>query len=359
MRTLTYTTIAAFALMSGLMLAVGAMPPRGVRKESSATPDGPGRRVVILPNSLAGFSTINEGVTNVAGVSRDAKKWACDGIISRVYPDIDTLPLAGSGPVAEPETLLLLKPDTVIVSFLESEVLRQAGIGKIVENKFESRRPVESRLATWTRMGEAVGREERTHMLCQRFKDDFSDANRSVPSGCRKPRVAFIMMTDGDWSVAGGNYYGAYIIEAAGGINIAAKSNTFDRENIEELFRTDPDILFFTANTSDRNITKRVLEEPAFKALRAVREGRAYQFPEHAYMNEMAENRILLTWTRELFFPDAMPKHLRQIFRETYKDLYNYAVTDAEIDCVIYMDANRNSTGYNRFNADAGAACNL
>jgi iron complex transport system substrate-binding protein len=274
-----------------------------------------------------------------------------DGLISHVYPAIAGLPLAGAAGLAEPERLLQLRADAVVVAFNQAEQLRQDGFTRLAETRFDSRRPIDSRLETWSRVGAALGDSGRTASLSRKFQDDLAAVARQCPPGVPPPRAVFINMTAGYWALAGSNYYGAYRIAAAGGINAAAALRTFDRENLEQLLLLDPDIILFTANTSDQAITREVLADPVFRVLRAVRDRRFYQFPEHAFMNELVEDRILLTWLAEVFYLDALPRRTRQVFKETYREVYGYELSEAEIDRALFMETNRGAFGYERFAA--------
>jgi iron complex transport system substrate-binding protein len=105
----------------------------------------------------------------------------------------------------------------------------------------------------------------------------------------------------------------------------------------------------FAANPGDRTTMKEIADRPEFQSLRAVRERRIYKLPEHTNMNELVEDPLLLTWMAELFYPDAMPRQLRDEYKETFQEVYHYSVSDDEIDKVIYLEENRHSAGYERF----------
>ncbi|GBF13376.1 hypothetical protein Br6_00734 [Rhodococcus sp. Br-6] len=55
-------------------------------------------------------------------------------------------------------------------------------------------------------------------------------------------------------------------------------------------------------------------------------------------------------WVNSVFFPDV--NHgLRERIRETYRALYAYDVTDADVDRILQMPANSGSAGYDAFRA--------
>jgi hypothetical protein len=43
----------------------------------------------------------------------------------------------------------------------------------------------------------------------------------------------------------------------------------------------------------------------------------------------------LLDWLAEIIHPDAMPRRLRAEYRETYREVFHYGLTDDAIDRAI------------------------
>lgn len=66
-------------------------------------------------------------------------------------------------------------------------------------------------------------------------------------------------------------------------------------------------------------------------------------------MNEPVEDPLLIEWMAEVFYPDIMPRRLREEYKETYWDVYHYHISDDEIDKAIFLDENCRSAGYERF----------
>jgi hypothetical protein len=63
-------------------------------------------------------------------------------------------------------------------------------------------------------------------------------------------------------------------------------------------------------------------------------------------------NPLWERWMAEIAHPDRMPGSLRSRLRAHLEDLYSYHLSDAEIDDLLNIAANRNSAGYERFRAD-------
>ena len=51
----------------------------------------------------------------------------------------------------------------------------------------------------------------------------------------------------------------------------------------------------------------------------------------------------------EVFYSDIMSHKLREEYRETYQEVYHYAISDDEIDKLLSPEENRHSAGYDLF----------
>jgi iron complex transport system substrate-binding protein len=308
----------------------------------------PAERVVILPVVLSGYATINEGVRHIVAVSLAARRRASDGLLDHVYPALRRVPLSGITVTPDPEQILHLKPDIVFVDARDVHVLKNVGLPGLMEITWDSQNPVQSRNRMWKQMGGAAGKSGRAGTLMDRYSARIEVLRASPPTGCQ-PRVLYINLQNGSWFTTNGDYYIAYKLEMVGATNVSKDLKLTTRADLEQLLLLDPDIILFAAHTGDTATMQEVVRQHEFQSLRAVRERRIYKLPEHTYMNEPVEDPLLLTWMAEVFYPDVMPRRLREEYKETYREVYHYAISDDEIDKAIYLDENRYSAGYKRF----------
>jgi iron complex transport system substrate-binding protein len=191
----------------------------------------------------------------------------------------------------DPEKFIALQPDLVLVrpmidrsypQFIDK--LRQAGIAVI------SLQPnsVEEMFGYWQTLGILTGHEAQAREMITLFTARLKviqDSLREVQAE-QRPKVYFQsihkkMKTFAPESI------GVFVLEQAGGINIAAEAEQVRQTNIalfgkEQLLSHGGEIDIFLAQQGRMNPVdiSTIIEEPGFGAIRAVRDGRVYLIAE-------------------------------------------------------------------------------
>lgn len=191
----------------------------------------------------------------------------------------------------DPEKFIAHKPDLVLVrpmversypQFIKK--LRAAGITVI------SLQPtnIDEMLDYWKTLGVITGHEQEAAALATTFTTEIKKFNsdiKHIPES-KRPKVYFEaihkkMKTFAETSI------GIFILETAGGINIASDASRVRTTNIaffgkEKLLSRGNEIDIFLSQHGRMNpVTKEIIiNEPGFKAIRAVREGRIYLIEE-------------------------------------------------------------------------------
>lgn len=187
----------------------------------------------------------------------------------------------------DPEKFIALQPDLVLIrpmidrsypQFVKK--LKEAGIEVI------SLQPgsIAEMLEYWTTLGKLSGRESQAEDMVALFLkkiEEIDDTVIQIPEN-ERPKVYFSaihakMKTFTKTSI------GIFILETAGGINIAHDAYQVRNTNIadfgkEKLLSRGEDIDIFLSQQGRMNpVTQNVImEEPGFQAIRAVREGKVY-----------------------------------------------------------------------------------
>lgn len=305
---------------------------------------------MIFPTIVSGYATIDEGVGHILAIPKPARDWAADGLLNRIYPAIENIPISGNTVVPDPEQILYRQPDAVFVYATQVGILKEVGLSGLVEIMVEPKHPIESRESIWRRMGEIAGKKTRVATLLDGWAAERTAMEKELaPHVTRKLRVAYVHVNRGDWFTTNGNYYVAYKLELAVAQNVSKDFKFTAKADLEQLLLLDPDTIVFASSPGDKTTLREIVGKPELQSLRAVREHRVYKLPLHTYMNEPVEDRLLLTWMAEVFYPDVMPRRLRDEYRQTYQEVYHYAISDDEIDKAIYLEENRSSAGYDRF----------
>jgi iron complex transport system substrate-binding protein len=262
--------------------------------------------------------------------------------IAEKYRDLPALGrLTGRGGTANLEVVLKVAPD-IIVDFgsvrdtyasLADNVQAQTKIPYIlIDGRLEAT-PKALRL-----LGPVLGVAERAERQAAYVEATFAEIDtvlKDVPDG-KRPRVYLARGPDGlETGVVGS--INTEIIERAGGRNVmqASGQRGLMRASIEQVIAADPEIII----TWDRNFFARVLKDPVWAGIKAVRDRRVYLAPTAPFVwidRPPSLNRVIgLKWLAGLFYPDRLSHDLRETVRAFYRLFYHVEPGDIEIDTLI------------------------
>lgn len=351
--------LAPILLLAAISLAaivVSIFPPT-VQPPARHSLSGPAQRAVVLPVILSAYATIDRGVNHLLAVSNVAREWGSYGVMGDVYPAAAKLPVVGRMILPEPEKLLSVHPDALFVPKQQSEVLRKLGMPGLVEVSFMPRDARKSRFGVWRLIGATTGNAERVMALMRWDAQQREELQRLLGSfHGRPPRVLLVHAGKGQWSVPGGYYAMGSNIAEAGGVNLATSFKLSGLINLEQILALDPEILLLDPNVmmspyaSNHDVTpEEIYKMPECQVLQAVKNRRVYMLPQHSYTNESIEDPLILSWMAEVFYPEQAPHRLRGVYREAYRQIYGFNISDEEIDRALFLKENRGSAGYERF----------
>jgi len=262
--------------------------------------------------------------------------------IAAPYRDLPALGrLTGRGGTANLEVVLRTKPDLILdfgsvrdtyVS-LADNVQGQTRIPYIlIDGRFEAT-PASIRL-----LGEILDVGETAEKQARFVEDTFAEidaATKAVPME-KRPRVYLARGPDGlETGVVGS--INTEIIERAGGRNVAEATGQrgLVRMSMEQVIVADPEIIL----TWDRNFFDKVLQDPLWAGIKAVREKRVHLSPTAPFGwidRPPSLNRVIgLRWLAGLFYPDKLAADLRETTRAFYRLFYHVDPSDAELDALI------------------------
>ncbi len=110
----------------------------------------------------------------------------------------------------------------------------------------------------------------------------------------------------------------------------------------------DPDVVFLDCTLGD-NFPSSIYSDPRWQAIRAVRTRRVYAIPRFNYFIVPVDDPLLLLWMEEVLNPDQTPTQIREWIRESYDEVYRYPIDDNEIDKILFLQQNADSSSYSRF----------
>lgn len=325
---------------------------RGARGEAL-----PAQRVLIFPIVLSGYMTVQNGSAPVSAASPVALEQARGEMLDKIYPEMREIralsTLGKSAAPADPEQVLAEKPGAVLAWAEQSDGLKKAGL-PTVEIRLGGKDQARSRERLWHLFEDLTAQRRRGEFLLQRSARKTAEIRGLVPAPpAPRPRVALLYrLGNGAIGLGGRSYNLSDRLAMTGAVNVAQGPSVPGAVNLETLLALDPDVLFINSAPGD-DLPDEVRRRPGWSALRAVRTGRVYKLPSFAFLNAVTnapvEDPMLVLWMEELLYPDSMPHRLRQEFRETFAEVYGYAIAEDEIDRVIYYEPNQHSAAYGRF----------
>lgn len=266
---------AAAALAAALLAAgCGREPPPAPGARTVADGTGAAVRLPDRPSRIVSCSLASDEILlALVGPERIAAvtALAADPARSCVPEEAKRVPRRIESLAAEAETLLALKPDLVVISPYNApeavEVLRRSGAPVFRLAPLDS---LEGVLANIRLLGEAAG--ERAGAEALAGECDARLARLRARATEREPSVLAVS-TDG-W-VFGPKTIPDDLLVAAGARNAARESGPA-AGGLESLHAADPDVILILA-AGDEALA--AAAHPAWKSLRAVREGRVARVP--------------------------------------------------------------------------------
>jgi iron complex transport system substrate-binding protein len=242
----------------------------------------------------------------------------------KYMPQLKTLPTPGELASVNMEALLAVKPDVVVMTHYAPKEMRQqieaAGIPVVSVSLYEAEYEQASRLnpklkdpdEAYTRgmkagillLGEVYGKQERAKELVAAIEKNRGIVAKHLGSVADDKRVT-CYMANPDLNTYGTGKYTGVVMDRAGGRNVAAEIDGYQKVSMEDILRWNPQVIF----VQDRYqaIIPEIMSDPAWAKIKAVKDKRVYLTPEfvkpwgHPTPESMALGEI---WMAKKLYPD-------------------------------------------------------
>lgn len=254
--------------------------------------------------------------------------------LQRIAPEIALLPTPFARPAGvNLESLLAVRPD-LITLWLGNEALgrKLESVGLSVLYMGYTT-PAEMQTAV-RNLGQAMGpaAAERGEALLRYYDDNRQRVARALaklPERAR-PRVYYASIAP-LYTEGGKSMVNAWI-EAAGGINIAARGGLQGdgQVHLEDIVKWDPEIIV----TLDAAGRQAILDDPRWRMISAVRNRRVLVNPKgiNAWCTRAAEAALQVLWAAGMFHPERFPDlDMAGETRRFYRQFYAYELNDDEL----------------------------
>ena len=154
----------------------------------------------------------------------------------------------------------------------------------------------------------------------------------------KKKRVLFLRFNSGNYTANSPYDISAAYIISSGGINVTTEAGKDFKAskyiNEEQVLVFDPDTII----TSSREGFNKILSNPAFKTLKAVKNKQVFIVPYglHIWTARSAETALCPLWLAKVLYPELFKDlSIEQKTREFYKRFYNYELSDDELELIL------------------------
>ncbi|GLK67326.1 hypothetical protein GCM10008179_09640 [Hansschlegelia plantiphila] len=347
-----------FALALALA-AAASVPARAVevtdQRGASFIFEKPAERAVFLPMPAAStYIAINRGERGVAGMNAASAAAMRDGVLGKLFPGyarIATNITLGAGTAPNVESILALRPDAVFAWAAAGDdalaSLERVGL-KALGMRYGSQEDMAGYIGM---MGLVAGQEARARELNERQGRELESMKAAFAGldDARRPRVLYLARASDAYRASGRGSYNDFYIRLTGGANVAAGGPSSATVNIEQILAWNPQVVLL--GNFDTVMPADLYADPRWQDVEAVRSRRVYRMPLGGYRWDPPSQESALTWIwlAGLLHPGGPAKDLRGAMRGWFDFLYGHALSDDEIDGVLFAKENRTSAGYERY----------
>jgi iron complex transport system substrate-binding protein len=318
----------------------------------------PAERVVTIPMPMAsGVIALDGSAERLVGMNPLSLTAIREGILGKIFPEAGTISDAVTGTDFMPnvEALAAAAPDLVIQwAHRGPEIvdpITNAGLTTLLikYGTEELTRQYMTMVAT------AIGRPERIEELVE-WRDDVQqeiEAKTAAIPAAERPSVLYLGRSLSDITAAGDKgQYSSWSIALAGGVNAAAELEGSVSINREQIAQWDPEVILLNSFEPDLDVSW-VYDDPILSLTRAAQERRVYKMPLGGYRWDPPSQESPLTWMwlSELLHPELFDYTLRAEMKAAYRSLYNYELSDADIDGILWTEQQGDAAGYDQFAA--------
>lgn len=304
--------------------------------------------VTVMP-APAIMAAVDGSWERIVGMNKSSIKAADEGITGKIFTTASqTVPIAGDDFVPNMEAIIGLNPDVVIQWGNKTDdivtPIESAGI-PVVGLKYGTQGDLEK----WISMfGQVLGKEDRAQDIINTMHSEAAQLQKQTQALPNSPRVLQMSYNPSKLGVVTGKNYSQHVFDLINATNVA-KDAVVDDSGVspEQIIAWDPEVIFLSA--FDTSTPEDLYNDARFADISAVKNKRVYRAPLGVYRWQVpcAESPLFWNWTAALVHPELdidLPKKMR----EQIKFMYNYDLTQEDIDLTLRTNINNGSANYDR-----------
>jgi len=115
--------------------------------------------------------------------------------------------------------------------------------------------------------------------------------------------------------------------------------------DVEQFLVWNPEIIIIPAWEPDLGPSA-FYDNALLAKVAAIKNRRVYKVPKFNRVPDSAEVFLTAVWLAAIAHPDTADDNFRDRVRDAYRTIYGKEITDAQLDSVLEIDANKGSAGY-------------
>jgi iron complex transport system substrate-binding protein len=262
-----------------------------VLEEDQERPVGTYDAVIQLPiNKVILTSTTQVPHLDLLGMSEKLVGFPQTDLISseitRHQVDAGKVQDLGAGPSANPELIIELAPDWIMISTLGDdlrslELFKSAGVQAVINGEYVEQHPLGR--AEWIKFtGVLLGKYEEAKVIFEQVEKDYLEALSlgATISSSEKPTVLSGVMYQDIWYAPGSDSWGAQILQNAGGNYVFEDQAGTGSVQLNYEFVLDQalDSEFWIGSADFSSLEKMGELEPRYQAIQAFQSGKVFTY---------------------------------------------------------------------------------
>ena len=320
--------------------------------------DAPASRIVTIPMPMAsGVIALSGDADRLVGLNPLSLTAIREGILGKIFPDAAHISDAVTGTdfVPNVEALAAVRPDLVVQWGGRGPEIVDPIVNAGLTTMLIKYGTEELTRQYMTMVATAIGKPERITELVD-WRDSVQHDIEAKVAGLaeeERPSVLYLGRSLSDITAAGDKgSYSSWYIALTGGRNAAAELDGNSSINREQIAQWDPEVILLNSFEPNLDVNW-VYDDPILSMTKAAQQHRVYKMPLGGYRWDPPNQESPLTWMwlAELLHPDLFDYDLRAEMSKAYETLYNYQLTDADIDGILWVAQQGDSSGYDQFAA--------
>lgn len=319
----------------------------------------PAERIASIPIPMAStIVAIDGGTSKLVGMNPTAKSAIVEGVLGKIFPEAKEIPSDITAPnfIPNVEELAATNPELVIQWADRGpdlvDPIVNAGLTALLISygTEEKAKQYQAMVAT------AMGKPERAELI-NGWRDhvaaELAGKSKDLPAG-KKPKVLYLGRALEGLTASGdkGNYNAFYINlvgATSASANLEGQGTTISPEQVAEW---DPDVILLNSFEAKLGV-ERIYDDPILSLTKAAQNRKVYKMPLGGYRWDPPnqESPLAWMWLANLLHPDLFHYDLRSEMKKAYKTLYDYDLTDEDIDGILWVGMQGDATNYAQFKA--------